>query len=40
MMNDFPSLQTTERAAQARLNLVNALRECGQLPWVAQKTPR
>jgi hypothetical protein len=31
MMNEFPSLQTTERADQARLNLVNALRECGQL---------
>jgi hypothetical protein len=30
-MNDFPSIQATERASQARLNLVNALRECGQL---------
>jgi len=30
-MNEFPTLETTERASQARLNLVNALRECGQL---------
>ena len=30
-MQDPSFIQTTERATQARENLVNALRECGQL---------
>ncbi len=30
-VSDSTFLSTTERASQARVNLVNALRECGQL---------
>lgn len=30
-MNDIPSNVTAARAAKARENLVNALRECGEL---------